>query len=75
MIGALIALITGFGWEQLKLERSFGLIILIGTLVLPMLSSLPHQVSGRLAARHHPHHRPRNRHTVGQSGFAPGAAP
>jgi len=41
MVGALIALITGFGWGQLKLERSFGLIILIGTLVLPMLSPLP----------------------------------
>ena len=41
IIGALAILITGFGWQRLKMEHSFGLIILIGTLVLPMLSPFP----------------------------------
>jgi len=41
LIGALVTLITGYGWDKLKVERSFGLIILIGTLVLPMLAPFP----------------------------------
>ena len=41
LIGALAALIIGYGWQSLKLERSFGLIVLIGTLVLPMLAPFP----------------------------------
>jgi len=41
LIGALTALIRGYGWEKLKAEHSFGLIILIGTLVLPMLAPFP----------------------------------
>jgi len=41
LVAALIALIQGYGWKRLKDERSFGLVILIGTLVLPMLAPFP----------------------------------
>jgi predicted membrane-bound mannosyltransferase/DNA-binding beta-propeller fold protein YncE len=41
LIGALATLISGYGWDKLKSERSFGLLILIGTLVLPMLTPFP----------------------------------
>ncbi len=40
-IAALVTLVRGYGWDRLKNERSFGLLILIGTLVLPMLSPFP----------------------------------
>ena len=40
-IAALVTLITGYGWHRLKKERSFDLIIVIGTLVLPMLAPFP----------------------------------
>ena len=41
LIVALFFLIRGFSWQRLREERSFGLLILIGTLVLPMLSAFP----------------------------------
>jgi len=41
LVSALVFLIIGYGWQQLKTERSFGLMILIGTLVLPQLAPLP----------------------------------
>jgi len=41
LLGALVTLVSGYGWGRLKEERSFSLIILIGTLVLPMLAPLP----------------------------------
>ena len=41
LIGALVSLIRGYGWNRLRAERSFGLMILIGTLVLPMLAPFP----------------------------------
>ena len=41
LIGAAVSLIKGFGWENLKKEYSFSLMILIGTLVLPQLAPLP----------------------------------
>jgi len=41
LIGALVFLIRGYGWYRLKLERSFDLLVLIGTLVLPMLAPFP----------------------------------
>lgn len=39
--GAGFYLIDGFSWEALKQERSFSLLILMGTLVLPQLSAFP----------------------------------
>ena len=41
LIGAAVNLVRGYGWRRLKADRSFSLIILIGTLVLPMLTPLP----------------------------------
>ena len=40
-IAALVFLITGYGWYRLKRERSFDLMILVGTLVIPMLAPFP----------------------------------
>ncbi|RME87414.1 MAG: TIGR03663 family protein [Anaerolineae bacterium] len=34
-------LVRGYGWERLRAERSFGQLIVIGTLVLPMLTPFP----------------------------------
>jgi predicted membrane-bound mannosyltransferase/DNA-binding beta-propeller fold protein YncE len=39
--GAFIYLIAGYGWEKLRNNYSFGLLILIGTIVLPMLTPFP----------------------------------
>ncbi len=41
LIGAIVILFVGYGWANLLKERSFELIILIGTFVLPMLIPLP----------------------------------
>jgi predicted membrane-bound mannosyltransferase/DNA-binding beta-propeller fold protein YncE len=41
LAGALVTLILGYGWNRLKAERSFSLLILIGTLVFPMLTPFP----------------------------------
>lgn len=41
IIAAFYFLIRGFSWSRLRQERSFGLLILIGSLVLPMLSAFP----------------------------------
>ena len=34
-------LLRGFGWQRLRAERSFGLLILLGTMVLPQLAPFP----------------------------------
>jgi predicted membrane-bound mannosyltransferase/DNA-binding beta-propeller fold protein YncE len=36
---SLVYLVKGYGWERLGKERSFGLMVLLGTLVLPHLSA------------------------------------
>lgn len=41
LIVAAALLILGYGWERLRAERSFGQLILIGTLVLPLLTPFP----------------------------------
>src|SRR5215510_11209186 len=41
LIGALIFLIMGYGWDNLLKERSFDLMILAGTFVFPMLIPFP----------------------------------
>lgn len=40
-IGAIIVLVLGLGLEGIRAQRSFDILILIGTLVLPLLSALP----------------------------------
>jgi len=49
LTGALVILYVGHGWENLLKERSFDLIILLGTFVLPMLIPFPIKfLEGRL---------------------------
>jgi uncharacterized protein (TIGR03663 family) len=38
LIGAAYFLFTGYGWQRIRAERSFDVLILVGTLILPMLS-------------------------------------
>lgn len=40
-LGAAILLIIGYGWENLRHERSFDMLILLGTFVLPQLAAFP----------------------------------
>jgi predicted membrane-bound mannosyltransferase/DNA-binding beta-propeller fold protein YncE len=46
LLAALFFAIRGFGWEKLKENRPFGLIILLLTLVLPHLAALPVRLVG-----------------------------
>lgn len=41
LIVALVILFIGFGWANLLQERSFDLLILLGTFVLPMVTAFP----------------------------------
>lgn len=45
-IAAVVLLIIGYGWKNLRIERSFDMLILIGTFVLPQLSPLPVKALG-----------------------------
>ncbi len=40
-LASLYLLVTGFGWERLRYERSFGSMLLIFTLALPHLAAFP----------------------------------
>ncbi len=39
LFASLYFLIRGYSWQRLRQERSFGLLVLVGTMVLPMLSA------------------------------------
>jgi DNA-binding beta-propeller fold protein YncE len=39
-------LVRGMGWEALRRERSFDLLFLLGTLILPLLAALPLKIAG-----------------------------
>jgi len=39
--GAFVYLLAGYGWKKIRTNRSFGLLILIGTIVLPLLAPFP----------------------------------
>lgn len=43
---AAVFLIQGYGWDNLRRDRSFSLLIVIGTLVLPQLSAFPVRFMG-----------------------------
>lgn len=47
LLSALIFLFRGYGWERLRRERSFSLMVLLGTLVLPHLAAFPITWLGR----------------------------
>jgi len=46
LVAAIIFLIKGIGWRSLRDERSFDLLILQGTIVLPLLAALPMDILG-----------------------------
>ncbi len=46
-VWAIILLLRFFGWERLKQERSFDLLILTGTLILPQLTAFPIKLIGK----------------------------
>jgi len=39
-------LIKGYSWERIKKDRSFGLLVLLGTFVLPQLTAFPVKIVG-----------------------------
>jgi len=41
-----ILLIRGYGWENIRKERSFDLLMLLGTLILPQLTAFPIKLLG-----------------------------
>ena len=43
---AIFALIKGIGWQGIREERSFDLLIMQGTIVLPLLAALPMDILG-----------------------------
>lgn len=45
-VGAGVAAVRGFGWAGLRSERALDLMLLIGTLILPLLSAIPIQLLG-----------------------------
>ena len=45
-IAAAVLLIIGYGWNNLRRERSFDMLILLGTFVLPQLAPLPVKALG-----------------------------
>ena len=46
LLASLYFLISGYSWERVRKERSFGLLILLGTFVLPQLSPFPVNLVG-----------------------------
>jgi DNA-binding beta-propeller fold protein YncE len=47
LVISLYYLVRGYGWTRLREERSFSLMLLLGTLVLPHLSAFPITLLGR----------------------------
>jgi predicted membrane-bound mannosyltransferase/DNA-binding beta-propeller fold protein YncE len=45
-VGAVVAVVRGIGWAGLRSERSLDLVMLSGTLMLPLLSAIPIQLMG-----------------------------
>ncbi len=46
LVTAAVLLIIGYGWKNLRRERSFDMVILLGTFVLPQLAPLPVKALG-----------------------------
>ncbi len=45
-VAAALTLVQGVGWEAIRAERSFDLLLLLGTLVLPLLAAVPVELLG-----------------------------
>ncbi len=46
LAAAIVILVLGYGWSALRAERSFDLLILVGTLILPQLTAFPVKLAG-----------------------------
>jgi predicted membrane-bound mannosyltransferase/DNA-binding beta-propeller fold protein YncE len=46
LVFAILALVHEFAWDGIRGERSFDLLIVLGSLILPLLSALPVSLSG-----------------------------
>jgi uncharacterized protein (TIGR03663 family) len=46
LVAAIVLLVVGYGWKNLSKERSFDMLILLGTFVLPQLAPFPVQALG-----------------------------
>jgi len=46
LLGAVYVLFRGYTWQALRVERPFSLLVILGTLVMPMLSPFPVKVLG-----------------------------
>ena len=46
VVAACVYAVKGLGWKGIRSERSFDLLILLGTLVLPLLAALPVKLAG-----------------------------
>jgi len=46
LLAALYFLVRGYTWKRLRQERAFGLLVILGTLVLPMLAPFPVKLAG-----------------------------
>ena len=51
VIGAIYFLLWGYGWQRLRQERSFDLLIVFGTLTLPMLSAFAMKAASTLTQK------------------------
>ncbi len=47
LLAAAVLLIVGFGWANLRRERAFDILLLLGTFVLPQLAPFPVRMLGR----------------------------
>lgn len=47
LLAAAVLLIVGIGWSNLRRERAFDMLLLLGTLVLPQLAPFPVRMLGR----------------------------
>ncbi len=45
-LAAGVLLVIGYGWQQIRAERSFDMLMLLGTLVLPQLVAFPIKILG-----------------------------
>lgn len=48
LITAVMLLVYGYGWKAIRKERSFDLVVLLGSFVIPMLVAFPINIIGKL---------------------------
>lgn len=53
-LAAVVVLVIGYTWDGLRSERTFDLLILIGTLILPQLTAFPVEMVGWMSTDYSP---------------------